>query len=315
MGPDELVTVAHVAKRFYLDGLSRIEIASELNISRFKVARLLEIALERGIVKITIDPSDSVDVELSLQLRDAFGLTRAIAASIPEDDSGPVHDRLGIVAAELLEEIVEEDDVLGMTAGRTLSAVATHLHRLAHCEVVQLAGVAGTTAENGVEVIRRVSKVSGGRARAIYAPLLVEHSETALALRRDVEVRDTFSRFNSVTKAVVAIGSWCPPDSQLYENAQRLGLVDGVLERGVVGEIGSTLFDADGREIDLFADQSIAITSAQLARIPEVIAVAGGKNKTAAILAALRSGLISSLVTDAATARSLVAMATVDPSA
>jgi DNA-binding transcriptional regulator LsrR (DeoR family) len=309
MGPNELVTVAHIAKRFYVDGLSRIEIAAELNISRFKVARMLELALDSGIVKITIDPSESVDVALSLELRDAFGLTRAIATSVPQDDTGPIHDRLGMVAAQLLEEIVEEDDVLGMTAGRTLSAMAAQLTRLPHCEVVQLAGVAGATTVNGVEVIRRVSRLSGGRSRALYAPLLVQHADTAAALRRDPEVRDTFSRFGSVTKAVVAIGSWNPPDSQLYENAQRLGMLDGVLERGIVAEIGATLLDADGREMDLIADRSIAITSAQLARVPEVIAVAGGQKKTAAILAALRSGLVSSLVTDAANARSLVSLA------
>ncbi len=39
-GPAALVVAATVARRYYLDGLSKSDIAGELNLSRFKVARL-----------------------------------------------------------------------------------------------------------------------------------------------------------------------------------------------------------------------------------------------------------------------------------
>ncbi len=55
MGPDELVRISHVARRHYLDGKTKIEIADELGVSRFKIARMLEDALAQGLVKITIE--------------------------------------------------------------------------------------------------------------------------------------------------------------------------------------------------------------------------------------------------------------------
>lgn len=83
MGPDELVRISHVARRHYLDGRTKIEIAEELGLSRFKIARMLEDALEQGLVKIAIEAPDSLDLDLSMQLRARFGLTRALAVITP----------------------------------------------------------------------------------------------------------------------------------------------------------------------------------------------------------------------------------------
>lgn len=53
----------------------------------------------------------------------------------------------------------------------------------------------------------------------------------------------------------------------------------------------------------------------QLRRIPEVVAIAGGQRKAAAIDAVLRSGLVTSLVTDTAAADYLMAAGTPPKSA
>ncbi len=50
-GPAQMVLTASVARRYYLDGRSKIEIAEEFALSRFKVARLLETARASGLVR------------------------------------------------------------------------------------------------------------------------------------------------------------------------------------------------------------------------------------------------------------------------
>ena len=64
-GPAHLVLTASVARRYYLDGRSKVEIAEEFALSRFKVARLLEDARSSGLVRIEIGHPGVVDVELS----------------------------------------------------------------------------------------------------------------------------------------------------------------------------------------------------------------------------------------------------------
>jgi lsr operon transcriptional repressor len=65
--------------------------------------------------------------------------------------------------------------------------------------------------------------------------------------------------------------------------------------------------DADGQPVDLeINERIIGLTLEQIARIPRVIGVAGGAAKREIVLAALRAGILDVLVTDQATAESLL---------
>jgi len=161
--------------------------------------------------------------------------------------------------------------------------------------------------EDSVETVRAVAAASGGPVFPIYAPLVLDDPETAAAIRRQPHIAEALRRFDLLTKAIVAIGSWNPPNSQLRE---ALSPADrSSLERlHVRAEICATLLDDAGKTLaPEFAERSIAISGAQLKRVPEVIAVAGGRSKAEAVRAVLRAGLVTSLVTDTSVARALLA--------
>jgi hypothetical protein len=130
-GPARMVLTASVARRYYLEGKSKIEIAEEFALSRFKVARLLDVARASGPVKIEISYRGEVDLELSGQLQERFGLTHSVVVDTPDDDIHSLRQHLGTAAAALLTEIVTVDDVLGMGWSRSVSAVAAALTELA----------------------------------------------------------------------------------------------------------------------------------------------------------------------------------------
>lgn len=307
MGPDELVRLAFVARQHFLEGKTRIEIAEDMGLSRFKVGRMLDEAIAHGIVRFELATPGLLDLDLSLKLQKKFRLKHALAVIMPTQAPETIQENLGTVTGQLLGEILKETDVLGLTAGRTLSAMARSLQSLPRCEVVQLAGIAGPIQETGVEVIRMVSRIAGGRAWTIYAPLVVSDPSTAGAILRQPDMRRTFEQFDRVTVAVVAVGSWSPPDSQMYDNAAITPeLRDRLLAKGVRAEICATLVDDRGSFIADIDERTVAISASQLHKIPEVIAVAGGELKTEAVRAALASGLIDSLVTDAVLAQKLI---------
>ncbi|WP_136588134.1 MULTISPECIES: sugar-binding transcriptional regulator [Actinomycetes] len=307
MNPEELVQTTHAARRYYLDNASHVSIAAELGISRFKVARMIDKARELGIVRIEIQEPVDVDTELSIALGRAFGLRRAVVIRTPGEEPRALQEALGKAAARLLEEIVVEGDMLGFTSGRTLNAMARHLTRLPASDLVALSGVAaGSVKEHSVEIMRRVATASSGASYPIFAPLLVQSPATAAALRSDPLIADAFAHFDHVTKGVVAVGSWDPPDSQLYDAAIESGIAERLVARGAVGEVAAVIYDENGRVMTDIDELTIAITADQLRRIPEVIAVAGGERKTRAVEGALTSGLVQSLVTDAALAERLL---------
>ncbi len=305
MGPAELVQAAAMARRFYLEGKSKIQIAEEFGVSRFKVARVLETALERDLVRIEIRVPAELDAERSDALRARYGLRHAVVVESPaEAEETPDPENLGEVAADLLGELVNEGDVLGMAWGRSTIHMAAALDRLPPCTVVQLTGVydAGTSERGSVEAVRRAAQVSGGDAHPIYAPMLLPDAATAAALRNQTGIARAFEYFDKVTVACVSIGSWEPGISTVHdmlsdeERAHYASL-------GVAAEMAAHLFDAEGRRIgrDL-GERCITVKADQLRRIPEVVAIAGGQRKASAIDAVLRSGLVTSLVTDTSAA-------------
>lgn len=316
MGPGEMVQAAAMARRFYLEGKSKIQIAEEFGVSRFKVARVLETALERDLVRIEIRVPAELDAERSDALRAHYGLRHAVVVETPaEQADAPDQENLGAVAAGLLGELVSDGDVLGLAWGRSIITMANALERLAPCTVVQLTGVydVGTAERGSVEAVRTAAAVSGGEAHPLYAPMVLADPATAAALRAQSQIAAAMSYFDKVTVAVVSVGSWEAGVSTVHD-----ALTDTEREHyaglGVAAEMSSQLFDARGRQVgrDL-GERCITIEADRLRRIPEVLAVAGGRRKAAAIDAVLRSGLVTSLVTDTAAAEQL--LRTTEPAA
>ena len=99
--PSEVVLAARVARQFYLEGVSKVDIADRLGISRFRVARLLECAREAGMVRIEIGlPGGSLDAGLSAELCSAFGLRHAFVFDFPDDEQALLRHRLGEAAGQ-----------------------------------------------------------------------------------------------------------------------------------------------------------------------------------------------------------------------
>lgn len=306
MGPAELMQAAAMARRFYLESKSKIQIADEFGVSRFKVARVLETALERDLVRIEIRVPAELDAERSDALRARFGLRHAVVVESPTEaaDDAADPENLGEVAADLLGELVTDGDVLGLAWGRSTIHMATALRQLPPCTVVQLTGVydAGTADRGSVEAVRRAAEVAGGEAHPIYAPMLLPDSATAAALRSQTGIARAFEYFDKVTVAAVSIGSWEPGISTVHDMLSSQER-DHYSSLGVAAEMSAHLFDARGRRIgrDL-GERCITVEAERLRRVPEVVAIAGGHRKAAAIGAVLRSGLVTSLVTDTAAA-------------
>jgi DNA-binding transcriptional regulator LsrR (DeoR family) len=307
-GPAQLVLTASVARRYYLDGRSKIEIAEEFSLSRFKVARLLDDARSSGLVRIEIGHPGVVDVELSARLMDALGLTHCVVTDTPDDHPATLREHLGAAAAELLTELVTTDDVLGLSWARSVSAMAGALRVLAPVPVVQLTGALARPGadDSSIELVREVARVAGGPAYYFYAPMAVPDPTTARALRGQPEVARAFGLIGSVTKAVAGVGAWAPEQSTLYDatsEAERaeLGRV------GVCAEVSGVLIDDGGEPVPApLTERMIGITAAQMRAVPEVIGIVYGRAKARAVLAAVRGGYVDSLVTHSTLATTLI---------
>jgi DNA-binding transcriptional regulator LsrR (DeoR family) len=307
-GPAQLVLTAAVARRYYVEDATKVEIAEEYGLSRFQVARLLDRARASGLVTITITAPGALDVDLSSRLQRAYGLQHAVVVDTPESDPTALRRDLGQAAAALLTEIVTANDVLGLAWSRSVSAATDALTHLLPVPVVQLPGALARpdVDDSSVDLVRRVGRTFGGPAYFFYAPTIVPDAATASALRRVPEVARTLRQFGSVTKAVVGLGLWAPTESTVYDATEE-EVRDALYQRGVRGEIAGVIVDSAGHPVGTDLPERMICPSAdQLRAIPEVLAIAYNRVRSPAVKAAVRGGLVDSLITHASLARTLL---------
>lgn len=295
-----------VARRFYIEDASKVEIANEFKLSRFKVARLLELARELEIVTIELDDGGVMIPDLSEALAARLGLKHA---TVVESHGSPdaVRKQIGLAAAEHLHHILRDGDTVGVSWGRTIRTMADALPSLPRVSVVQLTGTVGSSlADSPVEMVRKVAQNSGGSTHTIFTPMVVDDIRTASSLRAQSDVANVLARMDHLDAAILALGSWVPPESQLRETV-RPEVRDELERQGVVAEVGALLLNDAGEVIaEDFTERCIAITEAQLRATTRVVLVGGGARKMRAALAVAKSGLLTEIVTDRSLAEAIL---------
>jgi DNA-binding transcriptional regulator LsrR (DeoR family) len=306
-GPAALVLSATVARRYYLEGASKSDIATELGLSRFKVARLLEGARASGIVRIELESRGEINLDLSVRLRAAYGLRHCVVIDCPDDNDDDLRTHLGRATAELLTEIIEPGDVLGLAWGRSLMAMRTFLGPLSHCDVVPLTGALPLPGDaSPIELVRDVARGSDGKAYFFYAPMMLPDAATAEVLRTQPEIAGAIARFPDVTKAVVGVGAWAKGQSTVADAVSDDERRE-MYELGVRAEVSSVQIDAEGKPVKTaLTERLVGIGGEQLQAVPDVIAIVYGSRKADAVHAALRSDFVTSVVTHTALANELL---------
>ena len=306
-GPAALVLTATVARRFYLEGVSKSDIAAELGLSRFKVARMLDWARATGLVRIELETRGEINLDLSVRLRGAHGLRHCVVIDAPEDDEVLLRSALGRAAAEVLTEIAEPGDVLGLAWARSLMAMRTSLPRLPACDVVQLTGALSLPADDSsIELVRDLARKSKGQAFFYYAPMVLPDAATARVLRTQPDIARAIERYPDLTKAVIGVGAWQQGRSTVADALTAQERRE-IYDLGVRAELSGVQIDGEGNPVTTpLTDRLIGIDARQLHAVPDVIAVAYGTSKVDAVHAGIRGGFITSLVTHTAMASGLL---------
>src|SRR5258708_4318446 len=261
--PSELVLAARVARQFYLEGVSKVDIADRLGISRFRVARLLESARETGMVRIEIGlPGGTLDAGLSAELCSAFGLRHAFVFNFPDDDEPALRRRLGEAVGQALVDLISPGDVLGMSWSRTLSGLAAAMTQMPPCPIVQLTGaVPPPDGRDLLDLVRSVARIGGGPAHVFYAPMIMDDAQSAAAIRRQADIAGAFALVPSVTMALVAIGAWAPGLSTIYD-AITAAEREAISRLGGFAELAGVFIGEDGRPVETPLDSRMIVTRA-----------------------------------------------------
>ena len=294
----------------YVGGYTQGEIAERLEVSRAKAHRLVSLAMQSGRVKVFVEggPADCIALENSLMSR--YGLKTCIVAS----DLGAERQlfaALGAAGAHYLYRHLElsEATIVGIGHGRTLGAVVERLPNVSkgkHQFVSLIGSLTRKSSAHHFDVISKLVDRTGGECYYLPVPYIVDNEEDANVLRGQHSVQTVLAMGRHCELAIVGIGS-LDNDTQL----QQIGmLTPKELQRlqasGAVSELLGQFLDKDGRCLDIDLNRrTLGVRLTDLGE-SQVIAIAGGTQKVAAIRAALRSGFLTGLIVDEPTARELI---------
>jgi deoxyribonucleoside regulator len=295
---------------FYNEGLSQIEIGKKMEMSRWKVGRVIKDARERGLITITINHPQADLTETEIKLAKKFGLKQAIVVEINEFSGNSPLDQIGAAGAQYLAAIVHRYRILGVTWGLTMSHVAKYLPRIepAHLELAQIGGGIGTIeGTDNPALTTMLGQKMSANAHIIQAPIIV----------RNKSIRDTLFKENKIREAleiarkadIVMFGVGLVTTESLLWQSGFLGSKEAarLKKAGAVGAICGRFFNDRGEQCwQALADRTIGLSLNELKKIKHKILIAVGKEKLQAIVGALKGNLVDVLIVDKKTADRLL---------
>lgn len=294
------------ARLYYEQGLSQAEVARSLGVSRPTVSKLIQHAKDRGFVTVAIHDPREDDSALADALRRTFGLTEVRLGRTFDDDTATLGD-LGRVGAEVLAEQVHDGDLVGVTWGETMYAVARHLtpQPRTGVEMIALKGGSSLTSRStgDAETIGLFCDAFHAHARTLPLPVIFDDVLAKQIVEKERHIRHVIDLGVEAQVAIFTVGA-VNPSAMLFN----LGYLsdaecDHLLEHAV-GDICSRFFDDTGAvalpELD---SRTVGISLADLRLKRTRILVAGGATKLRGLGVALRAGYATHLVTDRTTAQ------------
>jgi DNA-binding transcriptional regulator LsrR (DeoR family) len=297
---------------YFVAGLTQAQIGKTLGLNRIRVNRLLAEARERGMVQIRITGRLADCVALEERLKVRFGLTGAIVVPTPPD-AALIPYVIGSAAGEFLNGALRDGMSVGVGWGRTLRLSLRSVERrpLRKLSVVSLiGGLTRGSAVNPHETASHLADLLDAQCYYIAAPALTDSQATRDLLGNQPMIKDVFARARKVDLAFVSVGELTPQSTIMQVQLITEEESRSLKKCGAAGDLCVHWLDEFGTIVDHpLNKRAVAISPNDLKSIPTVIVASGGADKVRALHGALHARLIGMVVTDEATAASVLALA------
>lgn len=294
--------LVRIATMYYQAHMPQEAIAAQLGMSRQKVQRLLQSALDEGIVEIRIHGSPLVYSELESRLKRAFGLQEVLVAEGVPSPHGQ-RENVARLAAQYLERSLRDGLTIAIGMGRNTAEIARFFAPSSRIASTFVSAMGGSpkmdSPTNPNEICHLLAASCGGRAVTLYAPAYVESAEMRDRLLQEEIVRSTLDFARQAEMALVGIGGTDDECTLVRSGCFSLEEMRQLRSCSAVGDILGNYFDRRGSLIlDNSNGRLVGLTMDDLRGIPNVVAVASETGKSLALLGALRTGVVNVLILD-----------------
>lgn len=303
------------AQMYYEEGLNQATISEKLGISKSSISRILNAAKENGIVQINVhNPLPSTVIAFEKELERTFGLKEAIVVEVASEDPKEIKMALAKEAANYLERVIKDGDLIGVTWGTTLREIAQFVENTKKNDVMfipMLGGLGQSQIDiHANHIALDLARKFRAESKMLHAPFIVDDIQRKKMLIEDRTMQDFFEMFDHLDISVTGIGSpSINSPTMLASGCYTTDDLRKLYDAGATADISSLIIDENGKGDQFEINQRIiGITLEQIKRIPLTIGVSGHEDKAEAILATLIGGYLEVLITDARTAEKVISV-------
>lgn len=280
------------------------EIASIMKLSRQTVSKILNDAVKENIVEIRINNPEITCKELEQEICKKLNIKNAIVCGVSTDEESLCNLMTVKSAAQYIHSLIKKgNQKIAISWGRTVQMLISEfpVSNTAGNTVFPLFGA--TDQEQAYymsnELARSFADKIGAKVKYAWFPYRPDSVEDCKLFKKTSYYEKLNDLWNDIDVAIVGIGN-----SKII---QTFGKIFGYNEKGTsaIGDISTHFFDADGKFVDIY-ENTLCATKDNLKNAKQTIAVASGEDKTEAIVGALRTQIIDTLITDEYTARRIL---------
>jgi DNA-binding transcriptional regulator LsrR (DeoR family) len=296
---------------YYVGGMTQDQIAAELGISRQRAQRLVSRAMIEGLIHVRLNHRIGACLDLEAALRDRFGLDRARVMPSLGAGADPVPAIASAAAAEL-ERFLRMSDplVIALGTGRAMRGMVDALTPM-EAEQHRLVSLIGNIAPDGsasfFDVVMRIADKVHAPHYPMPVPVISPTPEENAAFHALPPVRKVVDLAQRAGVVFVGVGQMSDDAPLLADGFVTRDELDEMQAAGAVGEVAGWVFDSEGVYLDVGTNRRTGGVRVTPNLDRPSVGIAAGASKVAAILGALKSRIINSLVTDEPTAKALLA--------
>lgn len=297
--------VTEVCWRYYVNGQTQAEVARDMGVTRLRVNQAIQKAKSLGLVKIQIESPFVTRLEAQKRLEQA-GVGKALVVPV-DHNNYDYHAPVGAALAHYLTATLKTEPWKGseFPGGN----IAARDGAFAASFPAGSGNSCPDGRDGGGSSFNAFSIASGFAERfdANYS-----HLVAPIYLPDDVD-KDVFlsqeiyashiERCLSADAALLVVGDVSDLSFMVKYGLPGDLTMQELRDAGAVGDVLGRFLDADGNEIDHpLNERTVGVDLNALADIPNKILTAAGKHKVPIIHAAIKRGLVDTLVTDDLTA-------------
>jgi central glycolytic genes regulator len=245
-----------------------------------------------------------IDV-MEAQLKSHFNIRKVVIVSGDSDESLWVKSEMGRACAKSMKELIIGKDIIAVTGGSTMAAVADKLTpdmKANGLLFVPARGGIGEDVHNQANSIcSTMAANTGAKHRVFYVPDQVSE-EIYTSFMKEPIIREVVEIVRSASMVLHGIGDAITMAERRKTDAENL---EKMIAKQAVGEAFGYYFNEEGEVVHKVLTVGLQLND--LDHIPNVIAVAGGSSKAKAIRAYLQQAPSQTiLITDEGAAKGLL---------